>query len=303
MNPAAALPADPRGRALGAMFLSACRAELAALKPGNVHVHAPGHGMEAAHFEAAAVAASRVISDPSLAFGARVREAVAASMAAAGCNTNLGILLLSAPLLTAALEGEPERLHQNVKCVLAALDENDAANVYAAIRLANPGGLGTSQEADVAAPPPLPLVDAMRLAASRDRIAAAYANGFRDIFEDHLPVLAAARAEVVKTPGATDADAVATLHMSILARFPDSHIGRKYGSEVQRHVMQLAEAARPHWQPIVRCESYPALLALDADLKFNAWNPGTTADFVVATILAADLSQDGAVIPLSNTRP
>ena len=40
------------------LFLAACRAELDALKPGNVHVHAGGHGMEVAQFEAAPPAAA-----------------------------------------------------------------------------------------------------------------------------------------------------------------------------------------------------------------------------------------------------
>ena len=50
------------------------------------------------NFEEAAAAAAPFIADPSLKIGARIRRAVEASFAAAGCNTNLGILLLCAPL-------------------------------------------------------------------------------------------------------------------------------------------------------------------------------------------------------------
>ncbi len=274
-----------------AAFVAACRAEVEALKPGNVHVHASGHGMEVAHFLAAAEAATPFVADLSLRPGHRIHRAVAASMAAAGCNTNLGILLLSVPLAAAAMLASPAPLQARVAQVLASLDADDAGHVYAAIRLANPGGLGSSEEADVNEAPSISLIEAMRLAAPRDRIAAAYANGFRDIFEDHLGVLVAARRQVASTPGTADADAVSTLHMSLLARYPDSHIRRKFGFETAAHVQALAKAARPFWHPLASGESWPELLRLDALLKANGWNPGTTADFVVATLLAADLEQ------------
>lgn len=289
MSDAAARRATPE-RARDA-FLAACRAEIAALKPGNVHVHAAGHGMEVTQFLAAAEAAAPFVADLSLKPGRRIHDAVSASMAAAGCNTNLGILLLSVPLAAAAMLASSAPLQARVAQVLAKLDADDAHHVYAAIRLANPGGLGSSETADVNEAPTLSLIEAMRLAAPRDRIAAAYANGFRDIFEDHLGVLAAARALVASTPGATDADAVTALHMSLLARYPDSHIRRKYGFETAAHVQALAKAARPSWHPLSTPESRPVLLRLDTLLKANGWNPGTTADFVVATLLAADLEQ------------
>lgn len=287
-------PARPRSLSpdeIADAFRAACRAELAALKPGNVHTHAGGHGMDIAHFEAAAMAAAPFIAAQELRLGARVLGAVEASMDAAGCNTNLGIILLSTPLAIAAGIDRRASLRERVAEVLAGLDARDAEDVFAAIRRANPGGLGHSDEADVATAPTLPLIDAMRLAASRDRIAAAYTNDFRDLFEDHLRVLAEARAAVAATPGASDDDAVATLHMSLLARFIDSHIRRKHGNETAAHVLGLARAARPFWHPCVTPASHGELLRLDHLLKSSGWNPGTTADFVVATLLAADLEQ------------
>lgn len=294
--PLRALPPDE----VAAVFLAACRAELDALKPGNVHVHAGGHGMGTAHFMAAAEAAAPFVADAGLKPGARILGAVAASMRAAGCNTNLGIVLLSVPLAVAAGLDRPDTsLRDRVGEVLAGLDAADAADVYAAIRIANPGGLGRSEEADVAAPPTVSLLEAMRLAAPRDRIAAAYANGFRDIFEDHLGVLAAARKRVASTPGAVDSDAVTTLHMSLLARFPDSHIRRKLGFEVAAHVQALAKATRHAWTALATSAAHAELLRLDSLLKSEGWNPGTTADFVVATSLAADLEQRMRLNPLS----
>ena len=45
-------------------YLAACRAELQALKPGNVHVFAVGHGMSIADFETSALASAGALSDP-----------------------------------------------------------------------------------------------------------------------------------------------------------------------------------------------------------------------------------------------
>lgn len=270
-------------------FVRACRAELTALKPGNVHIHAGGHGMEVATFEAAATAAAPFVAEASLATGARILKSVEASMATAGCNTNLGILLLCVPLAVAAMSPEEVSLQKRLEGVLNSLDRNDAENIYAAIRTANPGGLGTSDEADVAAPPVISLLEAMALAAPRDRIAANYVSGFRDIFADHLPLLIRISASTTDAPPPSPDDAIATLFMSLLARYPDSHIRRKFGMETATHVQRLARAARSIWTPVVQPRDHAQLMELDTLLKSERWNPGTTADFVVATVFAAQI--------------
>jgi triphosphoribosyl-dephospho-CoA synthase len=269
---------------ISARFLAACRAELDALKPGNVHVHAAGHGMEVAQFEASAVASAPYIAAASMGVGARVLGAVEASFAATGCNTNLGILLLCAPLAAAAeLPGEAP-LRERLRVVLNGFDDNDAASVFAAIRLANPGGLGAVPEQDIATPPTVGLLEAMGLAAARDRIAAAYVTDYADIFEFGLKVLAGALTHTDDQPLA-----VTTLHMAYLAYFPDSHIARKHGAPMAETVREKAYALAPAWQPVARRNTLPKLLDFDAELKRLNVNPGTTADLVVATLFAASM--------------
>jgi triphosphoribosyl-dephospho-CoA synthase len=264
------------------LFLAACRAELDALKPGNVHVHAGGHGMEPEQFEASAVAAAPWIAAPRLKPGERILRAVEAAMAAAGCNTNLGILLLSGPLAAAAQTDTAGGLSARVKGILAALDDEDAAAVFEAIRRANPGGLGTAPDQDVAAHPTVGLRQAMAMAADRDRIARAYVTDFEEIFAFGLPTL-----ERVRRQTADAAVAVTTLHMAILAQYPDSHIARKFGRALAGEVWAQARQRRWLWDPVADRGSLGALLAFDAELKGRQLNPGTTADFVVGTLLAA----------------
>jgi len=265
-----------------AAFLAACHAELEALKPGNVHVHAGGHGMETSHFERAAAAAAPAISDPALSVGARILSAVEASFAATGLNTNLGIVLLCAPLAAAAdaATGPPD-LRARLKRVLDGLDVADADQAFRAIVIANPAGLGEAGRGDVKAKAAITLREAMALAAGRDRIARAYVTGFDDIFTFALPELAAAREHA-----ATESLAITALHMKLLATFPDSHILRKHGADAAEAVRSEAQACIRLWHPAPREETLSGLIALDRSLKARGLNPGTTADFVVTTLFA-----------------
>jgi triphosphoribosyl-dephospho-CoA synthase len=264
------------------LFLAAARAELAALKPGNVHVHAGGHGMELAQFEASAVAAAPWIAALHLKPGERILRAVEAALTAAGCNTNLGILLLAGPLAAAAQSDGAGGLRAHVKHTLAALDDEDAAAVFEAIRLANPGGLGAAPDQDIAERPTVGLRQAMALAADRDRIARAYVTDFEEIFAFGLPTLKRIRGQT-----ADAALAVTTLHMATLAQYPDSHIARKFGRASAGEIWAQARQHRVLWDPVVDASSFGALLAFDAELKRRQLNPGTTADFVVGTLFAA----------------
>lgn len=267
-------------------FLSACRAELAALKPGNVHIHGGGHDMEVEHFESAAVAAAPHIAHRGLRVGQRIRRAVEASFAAAGCNTNLGIVLLCAPVAFAAGEAvHGKTLQAKLATVLANFDAIDAQETFAAIAHANPGGLGTAEEGDVRYSAAMTLRDAMALAADRDRIAMAYVTDFADIFEFALPLLKRARENA-----ATRELAVSTLHMGLLAEFPDTHVARKHGHSAAVELRDEARKIAAFIHPVVTPDAIPLLGEFDASMKARGLNPGTTADFVVATLFIAGLT-------------
>ncbi|WP_198598328.1 triphosphoribosyl-dephospho-CoA synthase [Mangrovicella endophytica] len=274
-------------------FEAACLAELEALKPGNVHRHASGHGMDAAHFEAAAAAAAPFIAAKSTRIGTRILGAVRASWAATGLNTNLGILLLCAPLAAAAEQvapsGDPgadaDALRAAVRAVLGALGEQDAADVFAAIALASPGGLGTAPEHDVHAPPAIGLVKAMQVAESRDLVARQYAGGYAEIWRVGLPCLLNEEGRP-----ATDSWATIRCFLAFAGAFPDSHIARKYGAEVAADVQRRMQTMGKHLKAHDHSQHALALLAsLDAELKAERLNPGTSADLTVATLFIAKL--------------
>jgi len=151
--------------------------------------------MTSAQFIVSAGTAAAGLFTQGASVGARILDAVRRTFDAVGCNTNLGIVLLAAPLC-AALEHLPSDAHidaaswhRETQRVLASLDIDDARLAYRAIAIANPGGLGDAPEQSVHDAPTVGLRDAMVLAAGRDSIARQYAEGFRDIFETGLAAL------------------------------------------------------------------------------------------------------------------
>lgn len=263
---------------VAAAFRDACRAELNALKPGNVHVFRDGHGMTVATFERAAdVAAIRLVSGTTV--GERIEGAVKASLGAVGVNANLGIVLLCAPLAQAALtRSSRETFRGSVQRVLDRLTVADAEAAYRAIAAANPGGLGLAEEHDVRDAPKVDLREAMAVAAGRDRIALQYVNGFEDVF-------AAALAYGQKPAGR---EAVEDVYLGLLSLFPDSHVARKFGRTAAEKLRAEAEAFSAGLD--ARPDRERALDAFDLHLKAQGLNPGTTADLTVAAVFAAELT-------------
>lgn len=279
------MPPDVGAARIAAAFRVACRLDVEARKPGNVSVVSPGHRMVAAQFLASAEAAAAPLSAPGAAVGRRIEGAMRATWTAVGCNTNLGIVLLCAPLAGAAeaAGSGPRALRAALAGVLDALDLDDARGAYAAIALARPAGLGAVPDQDVARPPTVDLRAAMALAAHADRIARQYVTGFAEVFDVGLAAWDAARAA-----GGDARRAMQQAFVAFVASAPDSHIERKHGAAVAQSVMSEARRWRdvPAAAPL---DDDPAWAAWDAALKGRGLNPGTSADLSVATAMAAAL--------------
>ena len=211
--------------------------------------------------------------------GRIVLEAVERTQRAVGRNTNLGILLLLAPLASVP---HGVALRDGIGGVLAGLTREDAALVYEAIRLVKPGGLGRVESEDVAEAPSVTLLEAMRLAADRDMIAAQYANNFS-------AVLAGAErlAEGGRFPERWE-EAVIELHLWLMSEFPDTLIGRKCGLGMARESSRFARGVLDAgWPNGETAERRMAELDLWLRADGNRRNPGTTADLVAACLFAA----------------
>lgn len=270
-----------------AAYLWACDLEIRAIKPGNVGDHAPGHEMVPDDFRRSAAVSADPLTNPRTCVGERIYRAVEATRDAVGCNTNLGIILLAAPLIEAFIQqNDDDNLPGQLEKVLASLDDTDADWLFRAIALAKPGGLGEPSEGDVNASPKISILKAMALAEDRDLIARQYTRSFTDVFQMTVP-LYHARLSV----GDSEEWAVATVFLGLLSQRRDSHVERKFGRacadqtslEASRVYALFAEPVNPE-------KVLGPLLDLDASFKARGVNPGTMADLIVATLLATRLS-------------
>jgi triphosphoribosyl-dephospho-CoA synthase len=265
----------------GQLAALACLLEATAPKPGNVHPGARFADMTHLDFVASAIASAPAMdSAVGVSLGQTVLDAVRATRQLVGKNTNLGTLLLLAPLAKVP-RGQP--LRPGVAEVLAGMNAEDARLVYEAIRLAQPGGLGSAPAADVHDEPPPDLLAAMRLAADRDLVARQYTNAFAEVLDFIVPRLqqghAAARPLL---------DAIVYVQLQVMCDYPDTLIARKCGAAVAQESARRAAAVLAAGAPGEL--SYVAAMA-DFDLWLRAdghrRNPGTTADLLAAGLFAA----------------
>ena len=275
----------------------ACLLEAGAPKPGNV---SPGRHFADVRYEdflVSAAAIGRPLSDAGTrSVGQTVRLAIGATTRWTRSNTNLGIVLLFAPLARAAgilspSPGSgagivsPTDLRAALDQVLDATSVDDARDVYAAIRLVEPGGLGRAEAQDVRDEPDVTLIEAMRLAADRDGIAREYSTRFEVTFETGVPLIGKARGE-----GLSWNEAIVETFLTLLAGTPDTHIARRSGKAA---AVEVSERARSVLEAggVRSIEGKSEIDAMDFALRdsgdggnSNRLNPGTTADLTAAAI-------------------
>lgn len=266
---------------IGLCAQTACIWEATARKAGNVHRYVDFSDTHYADFLLSAAAIAPILEAASQRpLGETILAAVRATRAVVASNTNLGIILLLAPL---ARVPPVQELRAGVTSLLDATTVDDARLLYEAIRLANPGGLGRSTEQDVQDAPTLTLTAAMQLAAERDAIARQYTTCFRDVFDEGLPALRDGLGRIQSLEGA-----IIWCQLDCLARQPDTLILRKQGpqeaEEASRRARELLAAGWPHTS-----ESRKEFAKFDAWLRAegNRRNPGATADLVTACLFVA----------------
>ncbi len=249
----------------------ACIWEVTARKPGNVHRFRDFDDSSYLDFLLSAAAIAPILAKASQRrVGLTVRDAVRATRQVTNANTNLGIVLLLAPLATVP---QHEPLRTGVESVLADLDIEDSRLVFEAIRLASPGGLGRAEEQDVRDEPTLDLRQVMSLAAERDLIARQYANGFVEVFDDGVPVLR----EILRQTGSLE-ESIVRAQLDLMGKHLDTLIARKRGRAEAEEAVRRARAVLE--------------AGMDALPEFDAWlrsegnerNPGATADIVAASL-------------------
>lgn len=275
---------------IGQCATLACLLEATAPKVGNVHRGADFEDLTFTDFVVSAVAIGPVMeAAASMGVGRAVYDATAATRQLVGTNTNLGMALLFAPL--AAVPRDERLTTASVGTVLRNLTSEDCRLIYEAIRLAQPGGLGSVESMDIANEPPTDLLAAMRAAADRDLIARQYVEDFRLIFPEALATLIS---DCIR--GSSLTEAIVHTHVFLISLHGDSLISRKGGRELSDRAAKIAKqvylAGNPGDEPY-----HEALADFDFWLRSdgNRRNPGATADLIAAALFAG--LRDGLLTP------
>jgi triphosphoribosyl-dephospho-CoA synthase len=259
----------------------ACTWEARARKAGNVTPQHSFRDLTVDEFYRSATAIAPVMEQaPGQSVGATVLKSIEATREVVSSNTNLGIVLLLVPLAKVA---RPYPLRAGIETVLDTLTIEDSQQVYAAIRLAKPGGLGVRPSQDVRREPTLPLREVMALAQGEDLIARQYADAFAEVLDEGVPALKDGidRCKCLE-------NAIIFCQLSLLGAHPDSLIARKRGYHEAQEASRRAQAVLAAGWPQSNA-GRAAFAELDAWLRDirNRRNPGTTADLVTASLFAA----------------
>ena len=254
-------------------------------KPGNVSDAFPGHGMHAAQFRLSYEATAPVIADGALSVGRCVHLSALRTREVAGCNTNLGIILLCTPLARAALSCDTaDEIGEVADTLVRQTDIDDTQEVFDAISILSPAGLGESDTHDARQPATAGLFDVMQAGSHRDTIAWQYANGFAGVIDLAKRTYLQALSES-DNPDFNGLMAVVALYLEILATWPDSHIARKYGAYMAEVVREEAVVIREQFSRLSHHADILSMLQrFDTRLKADSLNPGTSADLTVAVL-------------------
>lgn len=262
-----------------------CLLEATAEKPGNVNRFKDAPDMRYTDFLLSAMAIGKAFQKAKeLTVGEMIFQAIQDTHRYVNCNTNLGIVLLLAPLAKAYFEGE--EFKTSLSRVLNSLSVEDAKLVYRAIRIANPGGMGKVKDYDVKeADPEITLKEAMELARERDLIAREYVTDFQITFS-------LGSMELLKNWNETRnlLDSIVQTFLVLLSRFPDSKISRTKGMEVAKQVSNKAGKVLREGG-VYSPEGRNSLKSFDLFLRKNGLNPGTTADLVTSSLFVIFLKK------------
>jgi len=286
-------------------------------KPGNVHRTADFQKTGYEHFLASAVSLApyfkhaaeqgirvfkKKITISQVGIGKTIRNAVEDVLVwQHGGNTLLGSIILLIPIATAAgltlaknASFPVSKLRTSLRYVCDSTTAKDAVDVYDAITLAKPGGLGNAPRLDVTdvksrkkiLEEGVNLFKVFEISSSWDSISAEWVSNFHITFDFGYPFF---KQQLKETKNVN----IATVHtyLKILSEVPDTLIIRKAGAEKAEWVSGQAKRIL-EIGGLTTEKGRKSVSDLDKKLhdKAHKLNPGTTADIMSAILAIAVLN-------------
>jgi triphosphoribosyl-dephospho-CoA synthase len=285
-------------------------------KPGNVHRYADFSDTRFEHFLTAGIIIAREMEDAAsrgIKIGskdiavedARIGEIIKNTVTQVkewqrGGNTSLGTIILLTPLSVASGITHAQkrfsilRIRENLREVLNKNTPKDTVDLYEAISIANPGGLGKVSKLDISDTAStekiitdgVTLREVFKISADRDSISKEWTNTFTISFETGFP-------EFESIYKKTEDVNCSTIHtfLKILSEFPDTLIARKRGEEEAVRISARAREVLEKGGCLTE-EGNAELRKFDSELRDpeNQLNPGTSADLTAASIMIALLN-------------
>ncbi len=290
-------------------------------KPGNVHRTADFTETRYEHFLASAVAlpsyfwhaaqmgvyvSQKRITFDRIGIGKVIKNAVKdVRVWQRDKNTLLGSILLLSPMAAAAgltmsrkAPFSADALRANLKSIVKSTTPRDAIDVYDAISVAQPGGLGKAPRLDVTDAQSkqkilaqgTSLYEVFKISAPWDSISAEWVTNFHITFDIGYPYFR----RVIKETGDINTASVHTF-LKILSEVPDTLIARKAGKQKAEWASnEAAKALDAGGMTSQKGRSSLRLLDKRLHDANHGLNPGTTADITSAVL---------AVVILEGYRP
>ena len=265
-------------------YLFACRKDIEAIKPGNVNINSPHKDMNAEDFITSSISSSIKMFEHNISLGERILWSIEATKSSTSMNTNLGIILLCAPIIHALINYPEISLREGISLSINNSSKLDTRMICSAINIASPAGLDfnhDNQKYDTRDLPDISLRELMCHSSDYDRISYEYCHDYSGIIDYVVPLLS----NRVKNNDSIDIS-VSLTFVEILANIEDSHICRKLGNKIAKKTSNHANDLLK----ILDKESDRDYVAkelnnLDYEYKKKGINPGTTADLLIASLM------------------
>lgn len=303
------MPNHDRARHISNCLELAILLEVSAAKPGNVNLTSGFQDTRIEHFLASAVAAKSSLEEAAkrgiavkerklrtneVGMGQIVKDCIANINAwQKGGNTLLGTVILFVPIAVAAgmIDNDTKwglkPMRENLRLAVESTTAEDAINLYKAMDVAKPSGLGRAPDLDVNYPKSkkrileenISLLEVFKIAADYDSICFEWVNNYPITFDLAYPNL------LKQLERRSLNQAIVQTFLKVLSKHPDTLIARKVGIEKAHEISSDAQRILD-FGGLETMKGKKLVMQLDKKLRKsgNLLNPGTTADITAAAL-------------------